>query len=74
MKRCLIAQGGDYQLPAPIAAIVLFLGCFILRNPQSEYFLGPRGPLVLPSVGPSVRPVRNHLYHLYTGLYILYAL
>ena len=35
-------------------------------------FLGPRGPLVLPSVGPSVRPVRaKNLDHLYTGIYAL---
>ena len=32
-----------------------------------EQFLGPRGPLVLPSVGPSVRPVHaKNLDHLYT--------
>ena len=37
-------------------------------------FLGPRGPLVLPSVGPSrpVRPVcKKNLDHLYTGIYAL---
>ena len=39
-------------------------------------FLGPRGPLVLPSVGSSVRPfVRSsrakNLDHLYTGIYAL---
>ena len=34
-------------------------------------FLGPRGPLVLPLVGP-VRPVRaKNLDHLYTGIYAL---
>ena len=37
-------------------------------------FLGPRGPLVLPSVGPS-RPVPSvrakNLDHLYTGIYAL---
>ena len=37
-------------------------------------FLGPRGPLVLPLVGPvrPVRPVRaKNLDHLYTGIYAL---
>ena len=38
-------------------------------------FLGPRGPLVLPSVGSFVRPVRpsrkKNLDHLYTGIYAL---
>ena len=36
-----------------------------------KQFLGPRGPLVLPLVGP-VRPVRaKNLDHLYTGIYAL---
>ena len=38
-------------------------------------FLGPRGPLVLPSVGSFVRPVRpsrkKNVDHLYTGIYAL---
>ena len=36
-------------------------------------FLGPRGPLVLPSVGPFVRPFvrKKNLDHLYTGIYAL---
>ena len=37
-------------------------------------FLGPRGPLVLPLIGPvrPVRPVRaKNLDHLYTGIYAL---
>ena len=36
-------------------------------------FLGPRGPLVLPSVGPvPSRPSRaKNLDHLYTGIYAL---
>ena len=33
------------------------------------HFLGPRGPLVLPLVGPSVR--KKNLDRLYTGLYAL---
>ena len=38
---------------------------------QQRDFLGPRGPLVLPLVGP-VRPVRaKNLDHLYTGIYAL---
>ena len=37
----------------------------------AQFFLGPRGPLVLPSVGPS-RPSRNkNLDHLYTSIYAL---
>ena len=37
-----------------------------------QFFLGPRGPLVLPSVGPFVPFVRNkNLHHLYTGIYAL---
>ena len=39
----------------------------------SMSFLGPRGPLVLPSVGLFVRPVhpsrKKNLDHLYTGIY-----
>ena len=39
------------------------------------YFLGPQGPLVLPSVGLFVRPVRpsrkKNVDHLYTGIYAL---
>ena len=39
-------------------------------------FLGPRGPLVLPSVGPSVRPSvrKKNLDHLYTGIYALWIM
>ena len=38
-----------------------------------ENFLGPRGPLVLPSVGPFVRPFvrKKNLDHLCTGIYAL---
>ena len=46
------------------------------KKPDGFYFhfLGPRGPLVLPLVGPvrPVRPVRaKNLDHLYTGIYAL---
>ena len=52
---------------------------YLLRNISMELilFLGPRGPLVLPSVGPSVRPSvrssvrKKNLDHLYTGIYAL---
>ena len=42
------------------------------RQGRLFFFLGPRGPLVLPSVGPSpsVRPSRTkNLDHLFTGIY-----
>ena len=34
-------------------------------------FLGPRGPLVLPSVGPVPSVRAKNLDHLYTGIYAL---
>ena len=39
-----------------------------------EPFLGPRGPLVLPLVGPSVRPVRpaRKIWITYIQAYMLY--
>ena len=46
-------------------------------NATTVNFLGPRGPLVLPSMGPvPSRPVRpsvraKNLDHLYTGIYAL---
>ena len=43
---------------------------FIISNNHS--FLGPRGPLVLPLIGPARPSVRaKNLDHLYTGIYAL---
>ena len=52
----------------------LFQSLLLVTYQMSQLFLGPRGPLVLPSVGPS-RPSRpmcaKDLDHLYTGIYAL---
>ena len=61
-----------HQLWLFLGVIMPILGVVSLLLASYFYvFLGPPGPLVLPSVGP-VRPIRKkNLDHLYTGIYAL---
>ena len=67
-----VGSGSKFQASA-LKTTSLEWTRFLPRS--SGIFLGPQGPLVLPSVGPvrpSVRPVRaKNLDHLYTGIYAL---
>ena len=51
--------------------ITIILEGTITEKLKLHFFLGPRGPLVLPSVGLFVPSRAKNLHHLYTGIFAL---